>query len=1332
MPSSPTRTNFRGYPLAVSVKINGTTYRCANDFSIQEQGGAVATTQLNLLLEGHDVPLEYQVVQVFFNTSLVFGGIITNVGSPTWNTGSESARFSISASSFEFLLGKRLVKKNFYIYSFTSWSDVVQWLFDNIIAEEGITLGSISTTTEVFDTKYEVANKGCLDVLNEIASAIGNATWRISADRKFYFLISDDFSVVTPPEHITGLKVDGAIGDMRTVENLTGASSGVNAVETNESLKAIIAARSGGSGKIEVAETDSSIHSDVKAASQAIARLGYYNEPEKTLSLVCHDLGASVLFKSWSFDQTIEGVTLSGEFVVVNRTMTNFLDEEMRIQCTLKNRNYYSRIGYTARKAALLAKSATTSVADIYADNILTPDEKKTALADWLAAVDEKSAIDAEAAVYGISVSDYDSAFSSLANYLNGGSVWSSGRPLWISEDYMTVSTEIVGDDWRATWAAYNAAAMSAEKGLRNIASITMAASAQGVTRDRNETLNPATISADAEYASGSPYAGRFKISVITEAVTSWVDVYTSPSDVSSLSYTIPAKSSGSYVVAIRISLYAAGGTTTKLREALVTVSASISTAPVYLGPLSSEPSTGVVVNDYYFDTNLPGVLNGGNIVYFTGSVWAIATSTWAYYDEAIKMAFDDALAWGNATGVIKSYVSVALTEIANSAYFKNAFISSLSTTTQFSTAFCNDGATRRMTIDWDQAMLTARSDDKNNYLQMAENFFRSVFNGFATELFENGLVWRDSVLNETARLFYLDGKLQLRKGGVSMPLSSGECAMGDKRGLRLSSDASGNLTLSPGSVHVANRRGVGATFTKNRAVPLPTTATGYPAVGSWGFLGARLSGSTQSAAVQQTTVATPLMSEVMMPDGVHHRVSFRTGDTNIIYEVEDITSGALIVTGGPSTAFIPKKMKMIVTSDGRLVLMIINQANQLQFYIRAPNSDSTAWSSPTILSALGSDILNFGFAQGAGGHFIVIYSSTSHGDALPLVTRSLDLVSWESSYTVGQYAMKSAFNMELAVNSNGYLYAFASRSVNSIPCYMISQDDGQTFASNSTLDTSLGEVLCVSLDEYNNVSAFYFLGELGKYYRRSIGSNAGPGLESIAGYCACLRTDGALNVYYNSSGISLIELSPGGLTWFAATGTQYQRPTNNLDLLSNPTTLGANFSKLYYNGFYAQDATGNWYRILGAGYRKSTTSWLLINMGSGSAESGWFQSSSFSVACSYTRDGNGEQRLYWDSVGNISPAQQFSQQQSNNNYGQWSLAFFNAAGLQAALPYTNIVGGSASGDVSGAYTETFRLYSTSGTPVTVEVDIVVAAGTAPGYKDMNLSWMLITSYSVD
>ncbi|HPT45029.1 MAG TPA: hypothetical protein PLM07_03905 [Candidatus Rifleibacterium sp.] len=118
----------------------------------------------------------------------------------------------------------------------------------------------------------------------------------------------------------------------------------------------------------------------------------------------------------------------------------------------------------TANNAATAAtnaqNSATTAnnlLADIAADNKLTPLEKQDTRQEWDIIAAEKAGINAQAAAFSITTENttYNNAFQALANYLNAGTTWSSGIPSWISDANLGVTTTIVGATFRTNWKTY-------------------------------------------------------------------------------------------------------------------------------------------------------------------------------------------------------------------------------------------------------------------------------------------------------------------------------------------------------------------------------------------------------------------------------------------------------------------------------------------------------------------------------------------------------------------------------------------------------------------------------------------------------------------------------------------------------------------------------------------------------------------------------------------------------------------------------------------------------------------------------------------------------------
>ena len=191
--------------------------------------------------------------------------------------------------------------------------------------------------------------------------------------------------------------------------------------------------------------------------------------------------------------------------------------------------------------------------------------------------------------------------------------------------------------------------------------------SAISLRRDRAEVVAPATITAST-YRPGSTYLGRFTIELSHDGITYQDPVYTSSSDESSYEYTAPATmditGTAYYVASIRFRLYASGGMTTRIGEALSAITPDSSAAPIYWGRLSTPPAAGYLPGDYYLDDRAPvivGSAEGGVLRVWNGTAWIEYLSSAFGYTDAMKKAELDLLAWGAEYGQTTLAAAVAI-----------------------------------------------------------------------------------------------------------------------------------------------------------------------------------------------------------------------------------------------------------------------------------------------------------------------------------------------------------------------------------------------------------------------------------------------------------------------------------------------------------------------------------------------------------------------------------------------------------------------------------------------------------------------------------------------
>jgi hypothetical protein len=460
--------------MAVDVLISGVAYVGLTDsLQITEQARATASTSIQVRLDALPTPVSLQSVQILIDDVPVFAGLIETVSTPEYDTGFETRVVTLSIQSLESILSRRLITRNWYGKYV---HEIVADIFTEYLAEEGLALGSISTTTIQIDA-YKKSYEQASTVLNELAKKVDGASFYIAPDKKFYFLVASDFPQVDAPEHITGLKKVDAYSDLRTVQIMKGASSRIIGTAENATLKAEIAALSGTSGKIEKIESDSTIRNPTAAGAEATERVAQYAEREITLTCTCHDLVKTALYQTWAITsghfptgrllptgEAIPGalsrypLDMTGLYTVVQRTISCFGDQ-YKIAVTLKNRNYFARYGYSIRQALEDAQRAAMSILDIHSQDALTPNKKIADRAKWNAIAAEKDLLDEQADTYAITdkKATYDAAFQALADYLNGGTAWVSGYPLWLSGDELATTEDIDSTEYEGKWSDYDA-----------------------------------------------------------------------------------------------------------------------------------------------------------------------------------------------------------------------------------------------------------------------------------------------------------------------------------------------------------------------------------------------------------------------------------------------------------------------------------------------------------------------------------------------------------------------------------------------------------------------------------------------------------------------------------------------------------------------------------------------------------------------------------------------------------------------------------------------------------------------------------------------------------
>jgi len=440
--------------MALKAYIQGVEYAAVDDYTIKQQGGAVSQTTITVYLGTGSAPEPLQSVSLSLDSVVIFGGIVKSSTTPEWSTTYESYVFVLECLSWEAVFNFRTIKQTWFN---KKYSEIVQDIFDTYLTEENLTAGTITATTDVIK-KYEVQDKKIFDVLSDIAKKVGGATFYITPLKVFNFIVQSDFASISAPTHISKLKLSNDFSDIRTVQTVRGSTSRVTGESTNAALVSSIATKSGLSGKIESVITDSTIRNTTAAATEAANQLAVYGETEKILTCHTLDLASSQLFTMWYVNQPALGIV--GYFVITDRTITHLSGNDVNINLTLRNRNFFTRYGYSLKAAANEAETVSRIVSDYAADNRLSPNDKIQTKIDWTTISGEVAQYNALADSYGVVTEKtaYNAAFQALADTLNNGVTWTTGLPEWLTEDNMSVTESIDFDSFRALWADYFAA----------------------------------------------------------------------------------------------------------------------------------------------------------------------------------------------------------------------------------------------------------------------------------------------------------------------------------------------------------------------------------------------------------------------------------------------------------------------------------------------------------------------------------------------------------------------------------------------------------------------------------------------------------------------------------------------------------------------------------------------------------------------------------------------------------------------------------------------------------------------------------------------------------
>lgn len=205
--------------------INGTEYQLQADFEISEQLGNTITSTMTVLVEHQPFPKSGDIVQIIDDSGeCIWYGTCGIPSSPEYSTLEQPKLYGLTCQNANGILSNRIA--NIAMQNATI-TEIVQTLFNSYISAEGITLGKISEIPATFQV-YTAADYNLRDALDELANTV-QAVWQITPDKKFYFVVSDDFPAF--PEVLStsflfggGYKMETKDYLMRTVQIISGAT----------------------------------------------------------------------------------------------------------------------------------------------------------------------------------------------------------------------------------------------------------------------------------------------------------------------------------------------------------------------------------------------------------------------------------------------------------------------------------------------------------------------------------------------------------------------------------------------------------------------------------------------------------------------------------------------------------------------------------------------------------------------------------------------------------------------------------------------------------------------------------------------------------------------------------------------------------------------------------------------------------------------------------------------------------------------------------------------------------------------------------------------------
>ena len=211
----------------IKCTINNIEYRLHDNVSIKEHLGNKTNTSLTIRVDDQEIPQAGDIIRVFDQdtNTILFIGVCGIPQSPTYKALTDLQDYKISCRNINNILADRLVN---YAEEGQTLTQVITDLFNQYIATEGITLGTIGNFDDTILETYVVPDTPLDEVLTELAG-FDDAAWNVDKDRTFSFLKQNEFNVFSQEINANFVpfqkfKHKTKDIDTRTVQIITGAT----------------------------------------------------------------------------------------------------------------------------------------------------------------------------------------------------------------------------------------------------------------------------------------------------------------------------------------------------------------------------------------------------------------------------------------------------------------------------------------------------------------------------------------------------------------------------------------------------------------------------------------------------------------------------------------------------------------------------------------------------------------------------------------------------------------------------------------------------------------------------------------------------------------------------------------------------------------------------------------------------------------------------------------------------------------------------------------------------------------------------------------------------